>query len=307
MSEGDLRPPGNTGKPGPQIHAGEARWWEPLLTKWGIVGFLIAVGLIMGIIEGLLGNITKKDPEVVRQAQTKNADAALRPAIDAFYANPDFKTRHAAEQAIEAYRSSLPAQDPKARRGCEGAPLIVCGQIEAWQKQLPDDIALSVRIKFPGMLRQNLTLRANITEALARDQRVETRQATHRLYLDGERIKTEQEIRKQIEWYSTAFERHATYTKEFREFYQSYIRNTTYSFAPFVFRDDCRFGDEEGKLEARFCTEGIKKYQDAIAGVRDDPRKRSFEEIEDAAIKVMLEERVVPKKFLDDAVFRKGR
>jgi hypothetical protein len=307
MSEGDLRPPGTTGKPGPQIRVGEARWWEPLLTKWGIVGFLIAIGLIMGIVEGMLGNITKKDPEVVRQAQTKNAEAALRPAIDAFYANPDFKNQRAAEQAIEAYRSSLPAQDPKARASCEGAPLTVCAQIEARQKQLPDYIASIARMNFPGMLRQNLTLRANIMEALARDRRLETRQVTDRLYQDGERIKTEQDIRKQIEWYSTAFERHVTYSKELRDFYQGYIRNTKDSFAPLFFRDDCRFGDEEGKLEARFCTEGIKKYQDAVAGVRDDPQKRSFEEIEDAAIKVMLEQRVVPSKFLENVVFRKGR
>jgi hypothetical protein len=306
MSEGDLRPPGNPGKPGPQLHAGEARWWEPLLTKWGIVGFLIAIGLVMGIVEGLLGNITKKNPEVVREAQTKNAEAALRPAIDAFYANPDFKNRRAAEQAIEAYRSSLPAQDSKAQASCAGAPMEVCREIEARQKQLPDYIASIARMNFPGMLRQNLTLQANIMEALARDRRLQTKQVTDRLYQDGERMKAEQEIRKQIEWYSTAFERHVTYGRILNDFYRDYIRNTEYSFARLLFYDNCGQNDPSN-IEGRFCTEGIKKYQDAIAGFRDDPQKRSFQEIRDAAIMVMLEERVVPKKFLEDAVFRKGR
>jgi len=51
MSDADLRPPGSRGpRPlPPQLPTSTARWWEPLTTKWGLLGVLIFFGLVAGI------------------------------------------------------------------------------------------------------------------------------------------------------------------------------------------------------------------------------------------------------------------
>jgi hypothetical protein len=310
MSESDLRPPERQAPRADHQAAPSSgsKWWEPLATKWGLIGLLIFIGLAIGVVQGWFDSLSgKNDPknaELIKAKNAGDADAALRPAIDAFYAKPTDETERAAKTAIENYRRSLP-NDPSTKRLCaEGMPVPACKEIEDRQKQLPNAVMFTVRKNFPDLLRQNLTLRANITEALARHQRVQLDQATNWIFIEFQRTKYEKDIADQINWYMTTRE-HIADNRSIRDFFRSYLANAAYSFAPLFWYDKCppqKRPPEPPEPEIQFCIDGVKKYEDAIANYRGDPLKRSYKEIKYAAIKMMLEERVVPRDFLESKV-----
>ena len=88
-------------------HPVGARWWEPLWSKLGLVCLVIFIGLVIGWLEPLFGPIgLPKDAPV--EANRPQLQAAIRPAIDAFYADMSYSKLHEVERAIKRYRASFP-------------------------------------------------------------------------------------------------------------------------------------------------------------------------------------------------------
>lgn len=203
MSEGDLRPPSSgtpyRPPPGP-VRAPGPPWWEPLTSKIGLLLFVIFAGLALGAYEYVAGKVPMSD---ATERNRPKLEAAMRPAIDAFYDNPTVDEMRRLEKVITNYRKSFPdalpvtLQAPSEKIDCRGSTT-ECNMAHRKKNEEYSHILSDALPKLAGMRRGTPEYQARLVELYALDRRLSIRIALDTIADDQRELLPEKEAAKEL-------------------------------------------------------------------------------------------------------------
>lgn len=324
MSDTDLRPASGPGFR-PERPSG-SKWWEPLTNKWALLVGLMIVGFAVGVAaNGMMGMWSGRI--AVTESNRPKLLAALRPTLDAFYANPNDETQQAAVLAVTNYRRSfadaLPdtLQTPSEKREC--VPGIECRMVQDSQRSEQRATATALAAKLSHLSQESAAYRAGLVEAWTLERSFPVSEVTDIITRDRKRLDAEKDaenIRRRlfdaIDEGLRDVDRQRAVVGDWVKRFVAYHVAARDTLRPFRFNRDCVINQDFERPYLSACRDAVAEYQANLRALREEYLRQASGKGEQgakaarqvvfqskaAAIKKLITERLAPRSFVEEQI-----